>query len=99
MFIEMAVDTLKSRDPAFLQSELKQFYSLGPGRLSEIVNTFSAFELPGEPNIDDLSATVNWQADKMKLLAGIFYLLGLETARVLLTTMPAAANAGLSDIL
>jgi hypothetical protein len=63
MFIEMAKDALKSRDPEIVQQEADEFLSLGPRRLADIAE-----------------------------LAG--YLLGLETARVLLAAQPRAPRAG-----
>lgn len=36
MFIEMAMDMLRTRDSAMLAREAKEFRSLGPARLAEI---------------------------------------------------------------
>lgn len=69
MFIEMAVDTLKTREAWIVTHELKEFNMLG-----------DPAKKPPE-SLTDLEYG---------------YLLGLETARVLLATMPGAIKAGVS---
>jgi hypothetical protein len=75
MFIEMARAELKRRDGATLESEAKEFHSLGPARMREVLGVVPASERR-EGDIAEYPA----------LLAG--YLLGLETARVLLAAQP-----------
>lgn len=67
MFIEMALDSLKARDPKLLEMEAKEFAALGPQRQQD-----------AQQSLDPM-------------VAG--YLIGLETARVLLASNIKAVQA------
>jgi len=82
MFLEMAMDTLKSREADIIQAETKAFNSLGPMRMNQILQSLN------------MTSTVGSDPLHPEMMAG--YLLGLETARVLLSMMPAAVQAGVS---
>jgi hypothetical protein len=80
-FIEAAIDMLKSRDLEMLRHEAAEFHFLGIARLTKILEAAPKSMAESMPNYD-------------AMLAG--YLLGLETARVLLAGNPTAVQAGVS---
>jgi hypothetical protein len=80
MFIEMAMDMLKVREPIMIEGELREFRALGPARLSEIRMRLESYASAENPDIIMASG----------------YLLGLETARALLATNAKAIQAGVS---
>ena len=83
MFIEMAMDTLKSRDFSLLNPEAKEFMSMGDARLSSVRDSLLKV-------LDrDIMTKTHMSVD---MLCG--YLLGIETMRMLLATNPKAVQAG-----
>lgn len=82
MFIEAAMSSLAKCDPKELDAELGEFFMLGDRRMDEITLDLKDRKA--------LGAGPDYNA------MAVGYLLGLQTARMLLATNPSARKAGVT---
>lgn len=95
MFIEMALDSLKDQvrnvqsinhktDTWILNREIQEFNEFGDGRAGELLDAVCKVAPSGAVSLNIKGASID-------MLAG--YLLGIETARAMLSTSVKAVNA------
>jgi hypothetical protein len=82
MFVEMGAEQLAQREPEVLIRQVSHFNGLGPGRWNQLTATVGIAGGEGLAHLSEEGA--------------IGYLLGLETARAVLASMPAAVQAGVT---